>query len=168
MPLEYWGCFLMLCTAFVYDLRTMKIPNYITISGIIAGIGYHGLMWGWNGILFALKGFGAGFGLMFILFVLGAVGGGDVKLFGGIGAWTGIWLTLSIMMYSILVAGGLGLIILLWRREIFGRLRALLNGVIGAILLKSWSPIDASANKQLQMPFMLAVLPGAIIAITYL
>ncbi|SDF76361.1 prepilin peptidase CpaA [Fontibacillus panacisegetis] len=168
MPMEYWGCFLMLCAAFVSDIKTMKIPNYITLPGILAGIAYHGVMWGWSGMLFAIKGVGIGFGLMFLMHIFGAVGGGDVKLFAGIGAWTGVWLTLSIMMYSILAAGCLGLIVLLWRREMFSRMRSLLQNVLGAVVTKNWSPIESGSNKQLQMPFMLAVLPGAILAVTYM
>ncbi|MNO22234.1 Type IV leader peptidase family protein [compost metagenome] len=168
MPLEYWGCFLMLCAAFVSDIRTMKIPNYITLSGLIAGLTYHGIMWGWSGVIFALKGAGAGFGLMLLMHIVGAVGGGDVKLFAGIGAWTGVWLTLSIMMYSILAAGCLGFIVLLWRREMFSRIRRLFQNVFGAVLSRSWSAIETGTNKQLQMPFMLAVLPGAVLAVIYL
>ncbi|MNZ88674.1 Type IV leader peptidase family protein [compost metagenome] len=168
MPIEYWGCFILLCLAFISDVGTMKIPNYITFPGIVAGIIYHGAMWGWSGLLFALKGAGVGFGLMFLMHILGAVGGGDVKLFAGIGAWTGVWLTLSIMMYSIIAAGCLGLIVLLWRREMFNRMRNMLHNIIGAVITKSLAPIESGENKQLQMPFMLAVLPGAILAVTYM
>lgn len=167
MPLEYWGCFLMLCAAFITDVRTMKIPNYITISGIVVGLGYHGVMWGWSGIVFALKGAGIGFVLMFVMHIVGAVGGGDVKLFAGIGAWMGVWLTLTILMYSILAAGCLGILVLIWRQEMLRRMRTLLFGIFGGLVMKSWAPIESSTNKQLQMPFMLAVLPGAILAITY-
>ncbi|MNE92511.1 hypothetical protein D3C80_1902420 [compost metagenome] len=105
---------------------------------------------------------------MFLMHILGAVGGGDVKLFAGIGAWTGVWLTLSIMMYSIIAAGCLGLIVLLWRREMFNRMRNMLHNIIGAVITKSLAPIESGENKQLQMPFMLAVLPGAILAVTYM
>ncbi|MOA48353.1 hypothetical protein D3C78_1710880 [compost metagenome] len=104
---------------------------------------------------------------MFVLHIVGAVGGGDVKLFAGIGAWMGMWLTLTIMMYSILAAGCLGILVLIWRQEMFRRMRRILFGIFGGIVTKSWGPIESSANKQLQMPFMLAVLPGAIMAITY-
>ncbi|MNW52088.1 hypothetical protein D3C74_295950 [compost metagenome] len=119
-------------------------------------------------MIFALKGAGAGFGLMLLMHIVGAVGGGDVKLFAGIGAWTGVWLTLSIMMYSILAAGCLGFIVLLWRREMFSRIRRLFQNVFGAVLSRSWSAIATGTNKQLQMPFMLAVLPGAVLAVIYL
>lgn len=167
--MEYWawGCFLLLIIAFITDISSMKIPNVITVSGMILGILVHTLMEGSTGAVFALKGVGVGFGLMMILYWVGAVGGGDVKLFGGVGAWCGMSLTLSTMMYSIFTAGCIGLIILIWRREMFTRVRGALNSVLGAVILKSLLPIQANAKGHLQFPFMLAVLPGAVIAFYY-
>ncbi|MEF2967076.1 A24 family peptidase [Paenibacillus sp. M1] len=166
--LGYLGCFVMLAAAFMTDIRTMKIPNVITLSGLVAGLVWNLLYGGWMGGLFALKGIAAGFGVMLLLYFLGAVGGGDVKLFAAIGAWTGAVMTLYIMMYSIFAAGLIGILVLILRREIFSRLRGALRNVLGSYILKSWSPIRVGAKKQLQIPFMLAVLPGAILAVYYL
>jgi prepilin peptidase CpaA len=167
MHIEYWGCFILLSVAFITDMRSMKIPNFVTMGGMILGILFHTMMDGSSGLVFALQGAGTGFGLMLILYLLGAVGGGDVKLFGGVGAWCGIGLTLSTMMYSIFAAGCIGLIILIWRRDLFSRLRGVLSSLLGAIVLKSLVPIQANAKGHLQFPFMLAVLPGAIMAFYY-
>ncbi len=161
------GCFIMLGVAFITDIKSMKIPNAITVSGMVTGIAWHFISGGWTGGLFALKGAVAGFGLMLILYLLGAVGGGDVKLFGGIGAWIGTLLTLYVMMYSILVAGLIGIVVLIVRREVFSRMRGVLGQVLGAFILQSWKPVVTGAKKQLQIPFMLAVLPGAILAVYY-
>ncbi|AZS16853.1 prepilin peptidase [Paenibacillus motobuensis] len=165
MTLEYWGCMAMLITAFITDVRSMKIPNKITLSGFIIGLAYHAVTGGIEGILFAMKGAAAGFGLMFIMYLFRAVGGGDVKLFGAIGAWLGVSLTLSILMYSILAAGVLGMVILLLRRELIMRIRNVMHSLFGILILHSLGPVQAGAKKQLQMPFMLAVLPGAVYAI---
>ncbi|MBW4839760.1 MAG: A24 family peptidase [Paenibacillaceae bacterium] len=166
--IEVWGCLLILLAAFVTDLKTMKIPNVITVTGIWSGLSYHLLTEGWRGAWFAVAGAATGFGLMFALYLLRAVGGGDVKLFAGIGAWTGIAFTLSTMMYSILAAGCIGLIVLIWRGEARVRLRRITGSVLGAAALRSAAPIQAAAKGQLQFPFMLAVLPGAILAIYYM
>ncbi|WMT39937.1 prepilin peptidase [Paenibacillus sp. D2_2] len=165
MALEYWGCLAMLITAFITDIKSMKIPNKITLSGFIIGISYHAVTGGMDGILFAIKGAAAGFVLMFIMYLFRAVGGGDVKLFGAIGAWLGVSLTLSILMYSILAAGVIGLFILLLRREFIMRIRNVMHSLFGILILHSLSPVQAGAKRQLQMPFMLAVLPGAVYAI---
>ncbi|NWL90450.1 MULTISPECIES: A24 family peptidase [unclassified Paenibacillus] len=165
MTLEYWGCLVMLIAAFITDIRSMKIPNKITLSGFMIGLVYHAATGGIEGILFAMKGAAAGLGLMFLMYLLRAVGGGDVKLFGAIGAWLGVSLTLSILMYSILAAGVLGMILLLLRQEFIIRIRNVMHSLFGILILHSLSPVQAGARKQLQMPFMLAVLPGALYAI---
>ncbi|AZK48312.1 A24 family peptidase [Paenibacillus lentus] len=169
MHLEIWGCFILLAVAFVTDILTMKIPNIITITGTLLGTAYHVITNGGTGFLFAVKGAVVGFGIMAIMYVARAVGGGDVKLFAAIGAWVGVPLTLSILLYSILAAGCIGILILICRREMMVRLGGVLRSVLGLIVLRSISPIQAltAKDKPLTFPFMLAVLPGAIMAVYY-
>ena len=45
-----------------------------------------------------MQGFGIGFGVLFVLWLMGAGGGGDVKLIGRAGAWLGAQLTVYTMM----------------------------------------------------------------------
>lgn len=165
---EYVGVFILLGAAFLTDLKSMKIPNVLTISGVVAGLLWHFLDEGWAGALFALRGAAIGFVLMLVLYWFRAIGGGDVKLFAGIGAWTGAQMTLHIIVYSILCAGLIGVIILILRREAFARIRGILRNFLGAIMLKSWTPVRSGLKNQLQFPFMLAVLPAAIQAVIYL
>lgn len=168
MHLQYWGFFALLIISFVTDIKSMKIPNKITVPAMCLGVFVQFLVDGYTGIWRALEGGGIGFGIMLILYMCGAVGGGDVKLFGAIGTWVGTYLTLTTMMYSIFVAGLIGIVILLWRREALQRIKGVFVSIFGAIMLKSIVPIQANAKGQLQFPFMLAVLPGAVIAFLYL
>ncbi|MNE83398.1 hypothetical protein D3C80_1802090 [compost metagenome] len=92
---------------------------------------------------------------------MGAVGAGDVKLFAGIGAWTGIWFTFQVIMYSILFGAVIGWIIVLFRREAAGRIRSTLSITAGLLLLQR--PVlfrSGSGGEVLRFPFMLAVIPG--------
>lgn len=163
----YIGCAFFLVTAFVTDIRSMKIPNNLSLSAIVIGLLYHCIGEGWNGFIFSGRGLVVGFGILLIFYSLGAVGGGDVKLFGGIGAWTGISFTLSTLMYSVVLAGCVGMMILLWRRQLFSRMRNLMRSVIGSIMLRSRSLWSFGEEGPLQFPFMIAVLPGAIINYLY-
>jgi prepilin peptidase CpaA len=54
-----------------------------------------------NGLWTALIGFAAGFGILFILWMVGTAGGGDVKLMGALGPWMGGMLTLKVLFCSL-------------------------------------------------------------------
>ncbi|MNS40619.1 Type IV leader peptidase family protein [compost metagenome] len=168
MDLGFVGCLIFLLAAFVTDIRYMKIPNKLTVPAMISGVVYQIWIGGWLGLASGLKGAGIGFGIMLVLYWTGAVGGGDVKLFGGIGAWMGTSFTLTTLVYSIIFAGILGLLILIWRREVFQRLRGVLNSVLGAIILRGLGPLKSKESDMLSFPFMLAVLPGVLTAYYYL
>lgn len=168
MQLQYWGYFLLLIIAFITDVKSMTISNKVTVPAMVLGVLVHTLMDGRTGFWMSVQGGVIGFGIMFLMYLCGAVGGGDVKLFGAIGAWVGTYLTLTTMMYSIFVAGFIGVLILLWRKEALQRIRGVITSIVGAVVLKSIVPIQANAKGHLQFPFMLAVLPGAVIAFLYL
>ncbi|CAM3908276.1 MULTISPECIES: A24 family peptidase [Paenibacillus] len=164
MGMAYGICAMYLIAAFITDLRSMKIPNLLTVASMVLGLTYHGVLSGGEGLLFSLQGLGTGFSILLVMYVIGAVGAGDVKLFGGIGAWTGLWFTLQSIMYSVLFAGVIALAILLWRRETFLRLRKVIGSMMGVLMFKSLAPWRSSQEEQLRFPFMIAVLPGVISA----
>lgn len=107
-------------TAFVviislFDLRARRIPNFLVFPAILIGLSLHLLWHGWAGLLFALKGCGAGFLLLFIPYLLGrtsgvkTMGAGDVKFLAAIGAFTGATdvfraLLASLLCYPLLAA----------------------------------------------------------------
>ncbi|ANS73545.1 peptidase A24 [Paenibacillus yonginensis] len=168
MILLYIGCSIFLAAAFYTDIRTMKIPNPLTLTSMVSGLAVQFAVNGPGGLWFGLKGLGAGFGIMLLLYLCGAVGGGDVKLFGGIGAWMGTLFTLTSLVYSILAAGLIGFVILLVRGEIGSRLSGVWRSIYGAAVLHSLGPLKSSKENMVKFPFMLAVLPGVITAYLHL
>lgn len=88
-------------TAAFTDFRTHKLPNWLTVSAFIAGVVFHSV-WG-QGLAFSLQGFALGFGILFVLFLIGGGGGGDVKLMGAVGAWLGWLLTLEVYFLTALL-----------------------------------------------------------------
>jgi prepilin peptidase CpaA len=79
----------LLVWAAVEDLRSRRIPNWLTFSLALSGIAQSLVFGAISTPGASLFGFLLGFGLTFVLFVLGALGGGDVKLLAGVGAWFG-------------------------------------------------------------------------------
>jgi prepilin peptidase CpaA len=167
MEIAFAGCALLVATAFVTDIKSMKIPNKLTIPAILCGMTYHLIVTGWSGAMFAAKGLVAGFSILLVMYWVGAVGAGDVKLFGGIGAWTGIIFTVQTLLYSVLFAGLIGILILLWRKDILSHLRQLVSGIGNLLLLKDTGLLK-NRREQIRFPFMLAVVPGIICAYVYM
>ena len=82
------------------DVRSRKIPNWLTVSSFAFALVAHSILGGWGGLMSSLCGFATGFGILLTLFLIGGGGGGDVKLMGAVGAWVGGWPTLLIFVAS--------------------------------------------------------------------
>lgn len=113
----------LLVWAAAVDLRSRRIPNVLTFTLVLTGLIQAILFGSPIGIGDALAGLGVGFALTFVLFVLGAMGGGDVKLLAGVGAWLGPWPALGVFA----VAAILGMGIVLAQALATGRLGRLLR-----------------------------------------
>jgi prepilin peptidase CpaA len=111
----------LLVWAAVQDVRTRRIRNWLTLSlagsGLLASLVPHGGV----GPSQALLGLLVGFAVPFVLFALGALGGGDVKLLAGIGAWMGPADVFAVFVVAAIV----GLVIVLIQCTAQGKLFAL-------------------------------------------
>ena len=90
--------------AVVFDLRSRRIPNWLTVSSGALGLVYHLATGGISGLGFGLGGFVVGFGVLLVLWLVGGGGGGDVKLMGAVGAWLGPVPTIMIFIGSVAFA----------------------------------------------------------------
>jgi len=99
-----------LAAAVVIDVRTRRIPNWLT--GAIAGGGF-GLAFGGGNVTPAQAALGVLTGLALMLpgHVIGATGAGDVKLMGAIGSFLGPALVFQAFLYSALAGGVLALVV---------------------------------------------------------
>jgi prepilin peptidase CpaA len=75
--------------ACVDDLRRRQISNWIPGSAFVSGLALQTVQHGWRGAGSALLGTLAGAGVFLIFYLLGGMGGGDVKLMAGFGALLG-------------------------------------------------------------------------------
>jgi prepilin peptidase CpaA len=95
--------------ACITDLRTRRIPNALTFGAAAAGLVFHAA-WG-SGPGFSVAGWAVGVAVFFVPFVLGGLGGGDVKLLGALGAWLGPKLVLWLALYTGIAGGVLAVIV---------------------------------------------------------
>jgi prepilin peptidase CpaA len=168
MEWHYFLLAIILLLAFYTDVTKMKIPNSLTLSATFLALLFHGIVSSWQGLLFSVLGLSVGFGLFLLLYLIGAIAAGDVKLFGAIGAWTGIDFVLYSSMYSVVYAGLIGVIILLLRKEFIVRISKLFNSFLRVLLYKDVKEIRNFKSKDaLRFPFMYAVLPGVLTTYYY-
>lgn len=78
------------CAAVVVDLRRRQIPNGLTAGLVTIGIICAAMERGWAGLADAWAGAAIAFGVFLIPYLLGGMGGGDVKLMAAFGALTGL------------------------------------------------------------------------------
>jgi len=91
MTAQVWIAILVGLAAIVDDLARRQIANWIPAAALAGGLGWqigqHGL---WLGTGYALAGAGVGFLVFLIFYLMGGMGGGDVKLMAGFGALLGL------------------------------------------------------------------------------
>jgi len=110
---------LIVCTsvftlaAALIDYRTQRIPNKLTLPMFAAGWVYQLAFNQLAGLGDGLAGFAIGFGMFFVLWLIGGGGGGDAKLVGAVSVWLGFKMTLALIIVStILVILGTGVLML--------------------------------------------------------
>lgn len=103
----------VLIIAAVTDYKTRKIPNLLNGVALLAALITWTILEGWSGFLFSFKGFWVGFATLIIPYALGAMGGGDVKFMGVVGAFLGIQGVLNAFVWTSLCGGlyAVGLIV---------------------------------------------------------
>ncbi len=79
----------VLLAAVVTDIRSCRIPNFLTIPAMATGLLLHALRDGQTGLVTSLEGLGIGLGLFLIPYLRGGMGAGDVKLMAAVGSFLG-------------------------------------------------------------------------------
>jgi prepilin peptidase CpaA len=96
-----------LVVAAIVDLRSYRIPNWLTAGGMIFGLLYN-TVWPTSpdgGLLWSLEGLVTGLLLMLPLYLFRVMGAGDVKLMAMVGAFVGMSGIFYAMLWTFIVGG---------------------------------------------------------------
>jgi prepilin peptidase CpaA len=153
------------------DLRTRRIPNWITIPGAALGFALQACYGGLHGVLLSLAGAGLGLGIFVAFYIAGGMGAGDVKLFSAVGALLGPQALILVFVFTGLL-GGLAAATLAASR---GRLRETLEQT-GELLLGSGrlhrpegrEAVAAVGPDALRLPYGVVIAGGTLVSLVIL
>jgi prepilin peptidase CpaA len=153
-----------------YDLRYRRIPNWLVIAGFFGGLLINTWLSGLRGGYFALTGTGLAIAVYIPLYLLRAVGGGDLKLMAAVGAIVGpaIWLVLFVIA-SLL--GGVAAIVLVLAHARFAHTLSNVSVILRELLhlrqpYRTRPELDVTTNQGLRLPHgtLIAVAIGLYLA----
>lgn len=134
------------CGAFT-DLRYHKIYNKQTMSGIAAGLLLHMILGGTEGLIDSLLGLLLGTSFI-LVWILGMLKAGDVKLYMAIGALAGWRFCGYTMIYSILFGGAAAVFVMVSRKkgkESFLRVKTYLMNLMYLRQFRRYQPEEERA-----------------------
>jgi prepilin peptidase CpaA len=140
----------ILTTAMWTDLRSSRIPNWLTFSAMGFALIVHAWLGGLQGAIFGLMGLVTGLGLFLILYVSGSIGAGDVKLMAAVGALVGPHGALLSGLLTIMVGGAYALGAMCYQWGVIDAGRRLASATRVALLTGA-----SGWTRELQLPFRL-------------
>jgi len=105
------------------DVRTRRIPNYLTLGTAVAGLGYNFLSHGFSGLGDGILGMLLGFACLLLPYLWGSMGAGDVKALAALGAWLGPNLTLFLFCYMGIAGGVIAVGYMVWEGSLWQRVK---------------------------------------------
>jgi prepilin peptidase CpaA len=113
------GCALVAASvAAAIDVRSRRIPNWLTFGTLLVGVLLNVGLHGFGGLLTAISGAALGLVLLLPFYVMRVMGAGDVKLLTAVGALLGAQALVSVAVYAALVGGAMSLAILTARGQL--------------------------------------------------
>lgn len=152
---------LVLIIAVYGEVKENRIPNWLTLAGMASGL-LLGYLHGDRAFMHHLGGLVIGFGFLFIFYVFGGIGGGDVKLMGAVGALMGAELIKPTLFYTAAIGAVLALLIVIWRKDFWDRL------AWGLGKLAFWRSAVGERPAQagpVTVPYGVAIAAGCLVAL---
>jgi prepilin peptidase CpaA len=160
-PLILAGAVLLAMAAGWTDLRSRRIPNWLTVPGLAIGIAVNTVLGGWSGLKASLLGAALGLGLLLPFVLLRALGAGDWKLAGALGSFTGPAMLIDLLLASVFVAGLMAVALVIYKGRVLQTLRN-----IGHILVSLVTFRLPGSRVSLDNPDSLKVPYGVALALT--
>jgi prepilin peptidase CpaA len=156
LALSKYVLLLIVTLATVLDIKTRKIPNWLTINGLLLGLLINIYLLGFKlGLFYGLGGVALALLVCIIPFALRVLGAGDVKLLMLIGAFLGYYAILWVLIFTALSGGLMAVIFLVVK----GDIRSYWNHIFYKTVMPGKNGLKA------KLPYSIAILCGLVLTL---
>ena len=151
--------------AAVFDVRSLRIPNWLVFGGAILGILYSSISAYGMGAMSSLGGLAVGLAAFMPLYMLRAMGAGDVKLMGMVGSFLGPTSTFGAVLTVFVVGGVLAIAAAIRNRAVqtlVDNSRFILTDITFKVMNGSAIRVDPPPASAGKLPYALAIAAGTI------
>ena len=147
-----------------YDVRYRRIPNMLVLSLLIGGLTINISFGGLNGALTSLEGLALAFLPMFLIHMFGAMGAGDVKLFGAVGSVIGVSMVPMTFVVVVMLGAVLAIYTMLRSGTMFSTLHGVLRIFVG--IMPGWEMprFAIPPDRKHTIPYGVAIMLGSLLA----
>lgn len=157
-PAAVAGAMLLAILAGWMDLRSRRIPNWLTVPGLLIGIGLNLFLGGWSGLRTSLLGAGLGLLLLLPFVLLRSLGAGDWKLAGALGAFAGPRMLVDLLLGSVFVAGIMAAALVIYKRRLVQTMRNIGHILISLVTFRLPGPqVTLDNPESLKVPYGVAL-----------
>jgi len=155
--------------ASVFDVKSRRIPNFLTVPAFVLGLTLHLIHGGWRQLLSSLAA-GIICGVVFLVFyIAGGMGAGDVKLIMAVGCIAGMS-HIAYLLVLTAISGGVMAIVLALARGKFQE--TIMN--VGELAshhrhqgLQPHPDLNLENAQTLRLPYALAIAGGSILTLYF-
>ena len=151
-----------------YDVRYRRIPNILVLATLIGGLTINTSFGGFGGTVSSLQGLVIAFIPMFLIHLFGAMGAGDVKLFGAVGAVLGVGLVPMTFVVVVMLGAALAVYTMLRRGTVFSTLHGVLRIFVG--IMPGWEMprFAMPSDRRHTIPYGVAIMLGSLLSVAIL
>jgi prepilin peptidase CpaA len=151
--------------AAVWDVKTRRIPNWLTASSILIGLALHLILGGPREMAMALLAALVGGGIFTAFFIAGGMGGGDVKLIAAVASIVSFPSLFQVLVTTAIMGGVFALVLAVAR----GKLKQTIQN-IGLLFfhhqhegLTPHPQLNVRNDRTLRLPYAIAIAAGCLI-----
>lgn len=155
---------IVILTGGATDLLYRKVYNHLTFPAIAVGFALNYWYYDIVGLRSSGMGLLIGFLPMFLMFLAGGMGGGDVKLMAAIGAIMGYPFIVAALLYTALTGGVIAIATVIWKKRWRTLGGDILRTLAGIFRPSAGRDADSGRENQprLTIPFGFAVFLGSL------